>query len=68
MAREYNEKRKLSNQKWDSANLKRMSLAVRIELHERMKAAIAETHESMNGFIIGAIEDKLKAMEPGKDI
>ena len=59
MTREFTEKRKAANQKWDCANLKRMSLAVRVELHERMKAAIAETNESMNGFINKAIENEL---------
>ena len=62
MTREFTEKRKAANQKWDSANLKRMSLAVRVELHERMKAHIEETGQSMNSFIIGAIENELKAV------
>ena len=48
-------KKKASNTKWDSANLKRMSLAVPVELHEQMQAYIQQSGESMNGFIKRAI-------------
>lgn len=59
MARAYTEKRKASNAKWDAANLKRLSLAVKIEIYDRMKSRIDETGESMNGFITAAILEKL---------
>lgn len=53
------DKKKASNAAWDSKNLKRMSLAMRIDLYERMKAHIDRMGESANGFIISAISEKL---------
>ena len=61
------EKKKASNAAWDSKNLKRMSLAMRIDLFERMKAHIEETKESMNGFIVSAITEKLDTAEKQKN-
>lgn len=53
------EKKKASNLAWDSKNLKRMSLAMRVDLYDRMKAHITEKGESANGFITNAIAEKL---------
>lgn len=53
------EKKKASNAKWDSENLKRMSLAVPVEMHERMQSHIAHTGETMNGFIKRSITETL---------
>lgn len=53
------EKKKASNAKWDAANLKRMSLAVPVDLHERLTAHTQETGESVNGFIKRAIEETI---------
>ena len=54
------EKKKASNAAWDSKNLKRMSLAMRIDLYERMKTHINRIGEkSANGFIVNAIIEKL---------
>ena len=53
------EKKKASNAKWDNENLKRMSLAVPVELHERMQKHIALTGETMNGFIKRAISETM---------
>lgn len=54
------EKKKASNAAWDSKNLKRMSLAMRIDLYERMKAHMDKIGEkSANGFITSAIAEKL---------
>lgn len=51
------EKKKASNAKWDSVNLKRMSLAIPVELYDRMTDHIKG--ESVNGFIKRAIEEKI---------
>ena len=53
------EKKKASNAAWDNKNLKRMSLALRIDLFDKMKAYIESTGESANGFISNAISEKL---------
>lgn len=57
------EKKKASNAAWDSKNLKRMSLAMRIDLYERMKSHLDKTGESANGFITNAISEKLDREE-----
>ena len=57
------EKKKASNAKWDSENLKRMSLAVPVELYERMQARIKQTGETTNGFIKRSIADTLNKEE-----
>lgn len=57
--RAYTEKRKASNAKWDSANLKRLSCALNLKLYERMKAHTDATGESVNGFISAAVTEKL---------
>lgn len=54
------DKKKASNAKWDSENLKRMSLAVPVEMHERMQSHIAQRGESMNGFIKRAINETMQ--------
>ena len=54
------EKKKASNAAWDSKNLKRTSLAMRIDLYEPMKAHVeASEGSTVNGFIINAITEKL---------
>ena len=53
------EKKRASNAKWDSEHLKRMSLAVPLEMYERMQTHIAQTGESMNGFIKRSINELL---------
>lgn len=58
------EKKKASNAKWDSENLKRMSLAVPVEMHERMQARIEKTGETMNGFIKRSITETLDREAP----
>ena len=61
------EKKKASNAKWDNANLKRMSLAIPITLYERITIHIAETGETMNGFIKAAITDRLDSRDSFPD-
>lgn len=53
------EKKKASNAKWDAANLKRMSLAVPVDLHDRMQEHVKETGETVNGFIKRAIDETI---------
>ena len=53
------DKKRASNSKWDSANLKRMSLAIPIALYDDLKAHTDNTGESVNGFIRRAIEHEL---------
>ena len=57
------EKKRASNLAWDSKNLKRMSLAMRVDLYDRMKAHVTEKGESANGFITSAIAEKLDREE-----
>lgn len=54
------EKKKASNAKWDAENLKRLSLAVPVSLHDRMKEHTEKTGETMNGFIKRAIVETLE--------
>lgn len=62
------EKKKASNAAWDNKNLKRMSLALRIDLFDKMKAYIESTGESANGFISNAISEKLDRELQRQDI
>lgn len=59
------ESRKKANAKWDAANLKRLSLAIPVDLYESMAAYITETGETQNGFLKRAIADAIKAGKPG---
>lgn len=54
------EKKKASNAKWDAANLCRMSLAIPKDLRAQIDAYIAQSGESINGFIRRAITEALK--------
>ena len=58
------EKRKASNARWDAKNLVRMSLCVRVELHAGMMARIAETGETMNGYINRLIREDIEKEKP----
>ena len=53
------DKKKVSNAKWDAANLKRMSLAVPVDLHDRMQEHVKKTGETVNGFIKRAIDETI---------
>lgn len=54
------ESRKAANAKWDNTNLCRMSLAIPKELRARLNAHVAQSGETINGFIRRAIEEALK--------
>lgn len=64
----YTEKKRASNQKWDAANLDRISIALPKGKKDIIKAHIAERNErlpkeeqeSMNAFIIRAIDEQVE--------
>ena len=60
MPRKYTEARKESNKKWDSANLDRVSIAMPKGKRETIKAAAAAAGESMNQYIIGAVDERME--------
>ena len=53
------EAKKRSNLKWDSANLKRLSLAMPIGQYERLKQHLEKVQKTQNGFINEAIDEKI---------
>ena len=54
------EKKKASNAKWDAAHLKRMSLAVPLDLFRQMQEHVAITGETVNGFIKRSIVETIE--------
>lgn len=50
---------KRSAQKWDAANLDRVSIAMPKGMKDTVKAAAAAVGESMNQYIIGATEQRM---------
>lgn len=73
MAQKYTEARKEGNRKWDAANLDRISIALPKGKKGDVKAAAAAVGESVNQYIINAIEQRKErdaggpqeAAEPG---
>lgn len=60
-SRKYTEAQKQSAKKWDAANLDRMSLAMPKGKKEEIKAAAIAAGESMNQYIITAVEQRMKS-------
>lgn len=58
----YTERKKINNKKWDEKNLKRISLAVPIDLAEKLEQYLGETGMSKNGFIVSLIREKMEAL------
>ncbi|MBR4015331.1 MAG: antitoxin [Anaerotignum sp.] len=58
----YTERKKINNKKWDEKNLKRISLAVPIDLAEKLEQYLEETGMSKNGFIVSLIREKMEAL------
>ena len=56
------ESRKKANQKWDAANLDRVSIAMAKGKKDEIKAAAVVAGESMNQYIITAIEQRMTGM------
>ena len=57
--RKYTEAQKRSAQKWDAANLDRMSVAAPQGTKERWKEAAADRGKSLNQFIVDAVESEI---------
>ena len=53
------ESRKKANLKWDAANLDRLSIATAKGKKEEIKAAAAAAGESMNQYIVNAIDQRM---------
>ena len=58
--RKYTEARKESNKKWDAANLDRVSIALPKGKKDEIKAAADAAGESMNQYIIGAVDQRME--------
>lgn len=56
------ESRKKANQKWDAANLDRVSIAMAKGKKDEIKAAAVVAGESMNQYIITAIDQRMAGM------
>lgn len=57
--RKYTEARKENNKKWDAENLDRISIAVPKGKKNAIKAAAAAAGESMNQYIINAVDQRM---------
>lgn len=57
------ESRKKANQKWDAANLDRVSIAMPKGMKDTVKAAATVAGESMNQYIIGATEQRINGSQ-----
>lgn len=66
MPRPYTEKRKASNEKWDAANLDRISVALPKGKKDEIKAHAESQGESMNQFIGRAINQQMERDNEGK--
>ncbi len=56
----YTEARKEGNRKWDAANLDRISIAMAKGKKDEIKAAASTAGESMNQYIITAIDQRIE--------
>ena len=52
----YNEKRKATNQKWDSANITRITVAIPIEQKAKLQQRASEEGKSLHNYIITCLE------------
>lgn len=64
MAQKYTEARKEGNRKWDAANLDRISIALPKGRKDEIKDAAATVGESMNQYIIGAVDQRMERESP----
>lgn len=60
MAQKYTEARKEGNRKWDAANLDRVSIALPKGKKDEIKAAALAAGESMNQYIIAAVDARIE--------
>lgn len=61
----YTEARKAGNRKWDAANLDRVSVAMARGKKEVIKTAAAVAGESMNQYIINAVDQRMERDKEG---
>jgi len=59
MAQKYTEARKAGNKKWDAANLDRVSIAMPKGKKDDIKSAATVAGESMNQYIINAVDQRM---------
>ncbi len=64
MAQKYTEARKEGNKRWDEKNLDRVSLAMPKGKKEEIKAAAAAAGESMNQYILAAVDLRMESGTP----
>ena len=58
--RKYTEARKEGNRRWDEANLDRVSIALPKGKKDEIKAAALAAGESMNQYIIAAVDARIE--------
>ena len=58
--RKYTEAKREGNRKWDTANLDRVSIAMPKGKKDSIKEAAAAVGESMNQYIIAAVEQRME--------
>ncbi len=63
--RKYTEAQKRSAKKWDAANLDRVSIALPKGHKETIKVAAAAAGESMNQYIITAVDQRMERDQKG---
>lgn len=66
MTQKYTEARKEGNKRWDEKNLDRVSIAMPKGKKDEIKAAAVASGQSMNAYIIAAIDEKI-AREGGHE-
>lgn len=64
--RKYTEAQKKSAKKWDAANLDRVSIAMPKGKKDDIKAAATVVGESMNQYIINAVDQRMEREGQGK--
>ena len=63
--RKYTDARKENNKKWDAANLDRISIAMPKGKKDEVKEAASAVSESMNQYIITAIDQRMERDKEG---
>ena len=64
-SRKYTEAQKQSARKWDAANLDRISIAMPKGKKDEVKEAASAVSESMNQYIITAIDQRMERDKEG---
>lgn len=66
MTQKYTEARKEGNKRWDDKNLDRVSLAMPKGKKDSIKAAAAAVGESMNQYILAAVDARMERDTAGQ--